>query len=143
VTVAFAGKTVEVTSGEDGKITADLPVTSNAGSYPVTATWAGDDTLGTATATSPLVVKIQPTTTTLTSAVSGTSVIVKATVLDDLKKPIAGQTVTWLVDGKAAGSTKTDSAGRASLKTVKGKTVKATFAGVRDRYAASTASRRT
>lgn len=143
VSVTFAGKTVEATSGADGAVEAEFPVTSTAGSYPVTATWAGDDTLSTATATAPLVVTIQPTTTTLTSAVSGTSVIVKATLLDDLRKPVAGQTVTWLVDGKAAGSTKTDAAGRAQLKTVKGKTVKATFAGVRNRYGASTASRRT
>lgn len=143
VTLSLAGKTARVTSGADGTFSATFAVTSNAGSYPVTATWAGDDTLQAATATAPLTVKIQPTSTTLTSAVSGTAVVVKATLLNDLRKPVAGQTVTWLVDGRAAGSSRTDAAGRATLRTAKGKTVKATFAGVSGRYAGSTASRRT
>jgi hypothetical protein len=143
VNVTLPGKVAIVTSDVDGKFSASFAMNNTAGSYPVTASWAGDETLTAATATAPLLVKIQPTSTALTAAVSGTSVVVKATLLDDLRKPLAGQTVTWLVDGKAAGSSKTDSAGRATLKTAKGKTVKATFAGVRNRYAASTASRRT
>jgi len=143
VSLALAGKTVTVTSAADGKFSASFAITSNAGSYPVTATWAGDDTLQKVTATAPLLVKIQPTSTSLASAVSGTAVVVKATLLDDIRKPIGGQTITWYVDGKAVGTSRTDSAGRASWRTVKGKLVKASYAGIRNRYAASSASRRT
>lgn len=143
VKVAVAGKTATVTSAADGKFSATFAITSNAGSYPVTATWAGDDTLTAATATAPVVVKIQPTSTSLTAALSGTSVIVKATLLNDLRKPVAGQIITWYVDGRAVGTTRTNTAGQTTWKTVKGKTVKASFAGVKNRYAASSASRRT
>lgn len=141
VTVSLAGKTAQVTSGADGTFSTTFTVTT-AGAYTATATWAGDDTLTTATASAPVTVKIQPTTTTLSSTVSGTTVTVKALVLDDLKKPVAGQTVTWLVDGKAAGSSKTDSTGRATLRTTRNHTVKGTFAGVRNRYASSYGTRR-
>ncbi|HEV2890437.1 MAG TPA: Ig-like domain-containing protein [Frankiaceae bacterium] len=143
VTVSVAGKTAQVTSGEDGKFSASFAIASNAGSYPVTATWAGDDSLSTATATGTLVVKVQPTTTTLAQTVSGTTVTVRSTLLDDLRRPVAGQSVTWYVDGKAVGTYRTDSGGRTSLRTAKGKTVKAVFNGVRNRYGASSASRRT
>ena len=143
VTLAVAGKTANVTSGTDGTFSASFAMNNNAGSYPVTASWAGDDSLTAATVTAPLLVKIQPTSTTLTSAISGTTVTVKATLLNDLRKPIAGQSITWYVDGKAVGTYRTDSLGRTSLRTVRGKTVKAVYAGVRNRYAASSASRRT
>jgi hypothetical protein len=143
VKLTVAGKSATVTSGADGKFSASFAITSNAGPQPVTATWAGDDTLQAVTATAPLLVTIQPTSTGLTSAVSGTGVVAQATLLNDLRKPVAGQTITWYVDGKAAGTSRTDAAGRASLRTVKGKLVKAAFAGVRNHYAASSASRRT
>lgn len=143
VMLSVAGKTAQVTSGADGKFSASFAITSNAGSYPVTATWAGDDTLSTATASGTLAVTIQPTSTTLAQTVSGTTVTVKSTLLNDLRKPVAGQSVTWYVDGKAVATHRTDSAGRTSLRTVKGKTVKAVFNGVRNRYGASSASRRT
>lgn len=142
VKVSLAGKSASVTSGADGKFSTTFTLTSTAGSYPATATFAGDDTLKAVTATAPVTVKIQPTTTTLTSSVSGTTATVKAQVLDDLRKPVAGQTVTWLVNGKAAGTSKTDSSGRATLRTTKGATVKGTFGGVKNRYASSYGTRK-
>lgn len=143
VTVTLAGKTANVTSGTDGKFSASFAMNVNAGSYPVNASWAGDDSLTAATVTAPLTVKIQPTSTTLSATLSSTGATVTATLLNDLRKPVAGQPITWYVDGKAVATYRTDSLGRSSLRTARGKTVKAAYAGLRNRYAASSASRRT
>jgi hypothetical protein len=143
VTVSVAGKTAQVTSGADGTFSASFAISSLAGSYPVTASWAGDDSLQAATATAPLTVRIQPTSASLAQTVSGTTAYVTATLVDDLRKPLGGQVVTWYVDGKSVASYRTDSRGKSTLRTVRGKTVKVVYSGVRNRYAGSTASRRT
>lgn len=143
VTVTVAGKTATVTSGADGKFSASFAMNNNAGSYPVTASWAGDDSLTATTVTAPLTVKIQPTSTALTATLSSTGATVTATLLNDLRKPVAGQPITWYVDGRAVATYRTDSLGRSTLRTARGKAVKAAYAGLRNRYAPSSASRRT
>lgn len=58
-------------------------------------------------------------------------------------KPLAGQVVTWLVNGRKVGTATTSSAGTAVLKTAKPtQTVTVEFAGVADKYLASRTSAR-
>lgn len=58
-------------------------------------------------------------------------------------KPLAGQVVTWLVNGKKVGTATTSSAGTAVLKTAKPtQIVTAEFGGVPDKYLASKATAR-
>ncbi|HEV2891728.1 MAG TPA: hypothetical protein VGX28_15255 [Frankiaceae bacterium] len=86
----------------------------------------------------------QPVATalSLTVAKRGSSRTVTAR-LTAAGKPLAGQTVTWLVNGKKVGTATTTSAGTAVLTTAKPtQTVTVEFAGVADQYLASRATAR-
>ncbi|HEX8003780.1 MAG TPA: hypothetical protein VF519_13930 [Mycobacteriales bacterium] len=57
--------------------------------------------------------------------------------------PLAGKTITWLINGKKVGTSVTSSAGTAVLKTAKPtQVVTAEFAGIADQYLASKATAR-
>jgi hypothetical protein len=147
---ALAGKTVTfqvgsakatAKTGSDGVARAALDPGLAAGTYSLVTSFAGDATAGKVTATTPFTVTAEVTKITLTVAKSGTSRTVTAKLLDDDRRPVAGQTVVWFVNGKQVGSAKTNAAGVVTLKTAKPtQTVLAQFAGVAGKYAASKSS---
>ena len=66
---------------------------------------------------------------------------VTATLTDDDKDAVAGQGIVWTVNGKSAGTTKTNSSGQTTLKHVsKGDKVKAEFKSVKGKYAGAKAA---
>jgi hypothetical protein len=127
------GTTVTGTTDANGLATATFPaVTVPAGSYPLVAQFAGEGTtLKTSSATGTLVVAAQKTAfSALKIAKSGAARTVAATLLDDLKKPVASVKVDWYVNGKKTTTTTTDKTGKTVLGGVKpGQKVQARFAG--------------
>ena len=82
------------------------------------------------------------TAMTLSVAKAGSTRTVTAR-LTSAGKPLAGQVVTWFVNGKKVGTSTTSTAGTAVLKTAKPtQTVTAEFAGVNDKYLPSKATTR-
>jgi len=66
---------------------------------------------------------------------------VTATLTDDDKDALAGQRILWAVNGKSAGTTKTNRSGQTTLKHIrKGDKVKAVFTSVKGKYAGSNAT---
>jgi len=66
---------------------------------------------------------------------------VTATLTDDDKDALAAQRIVWTVNGKSAGTTKTNSSGQTTLKHVaKGDRVKAVFKSVKGKYAGANAA---
>ena len=126
------------TTTPTGAYRAAVPLNLSAGSYTVTAGWAGDPSLAPATATARIVVSAQPTRATL----AGTASQLALVLVDDLGHPLAGKPVTWYVDGTAARAARTDAKGRATFATAPGHTVKAAYAGDRTRYLGSWAAKR-
>ena len=149
---ALAGKTVRFTLGSasasgttnaSGVATASVLNTGTAGAGSFTAAFAGDTANGPATMSAPITLSAEVTRLTLAVAKNGTARTVTATLKDDDGKAVAGQTVTWTVNGKSAGSGRTDTAGRVVLKTAKAtQTVVAKFAGVTGKYTAVQATKK-
>lgn len=142
VSLMLDGKTQDLTTDPNGAISYVVPSTLLSGGYDLKATFAGDDDLQAAQASVHVDIAAAPTRMTLTSAPSGRSVIVKAVLLNDLKKPMAGQVITWLVDGKVTKTTKTDATGKATFTTAPRHSIKASFAGVSRRYLGTSATKR-
>jgi len=119
-------------------------ITLPAGSYPVTATFPGEDTtLKTSSVTGTLKVSAQKTVFTALkiAKASATTRTVTTTLLDDLKKPIAGVRVDWYVNGKKTTSSTTDKTGKVVLKGAKpGQKVQARYAGKVGYWLASVSS---
>jgi hypothetical protein len=143
VTFTLGSRSATATTNSSGVATALVVNTLPAGDGAFTASFAGDSSAGAAAVTAPVTLRAETTRLTLSVAKSGTKRTVTATLKDDDGKPVAGQTVTWLVNGKAAGSAKTDAKGVAVLKTAKpGQTVVAKYAGLTGRYLAAQASKK-
>jgi len=119
-------------------------ITLPAGSYPVTATFPGEDTtLKTSSVTGTLKVSAEKTVFTALkiAKASATTRTVTTTLLDDLKKPIAGVRVDWYVNGKKTTSATTDKTGKVVLKGAKpGQKVQARYAGKVGYWLASVSS---
>ncbi len=136
VTFAIAGVSTSRTTGADGVARAALTHNKAAGSYPLTVTFAGDDSYSTSTLSGALTVK-QETVKILTPfkiAKSGTTRTVTITVQDDDKKPIAGQNVNWWVNGKKVTAKKTATNGTVTFTATAGQTVYAEFPAVAGKY---------
>ncbi len=142
VTLTVGGNAVDLTTDATGTVTEQVPGTLTAGGYDLTGSFGGDDTLQKADGSGHVDVSRAPSTTTVTSAKSGKSILVKAQLLDDSRQPLAGQVITWSVNGKASKTTRTDNAGRCSFTTKPGHTVGAAFGGIPGRYSGSQASKR-
>jgi hypothetical protein len=135
------GAPMTATTDDDGYAEVKYTPTLPAGTYAVTALFAGDTEAGKAKATGTVVVKAagrsfkplavaKPTTTTRT---------VTAILLNDAKAPMAGQKVDFYVNGKKTGSpVTTDAAGKAVFKAAKpGQTVQAKVTEVAGKYLAA------
>ena len=146
----FANKSVKFTLGSvsttattdaEGVATAKLTPTASAGTHNLVISFAGDPDTKASTATKQITVSPEVSGITLTVKKSGTKRTVTAKLAEDDGKAIAGQVVTWFVNGKKISAPKTNSGGIVTISTAKaGQTVKAVFAGVTDKYAGSDAS---
>jgi hypothetical protein len=115
-----------------------------AGSYPVTATFPGETgAYKTSSVSGTLKVSAEKTAFTAlkVAKASATTRTVTVSLLDDLKKPIAGVHVDWYVNGKKTSSVTTDKTGKAVLKGAKpGQKVQARYAGKPGYWLASVSS---
>jgi hypothetical protein len=144
VTFAVAGESGAPpagTTGEDGVARATYRPTLKAGTYALTATFAGNATAARSKVTGTVVVKTEGTAfkPLQVARPSTTARTVTATLLDDDGKAVTGQKVDFYVNGKKAGSPMpTDAAGRTVFKAAKpGQTVQARLPAVTGKYAAA------
>jgi hypothetical protein len=108
-----------------------------AGTYAVTAAYAGDATDGAARAAGAELTVVAERTS-LQAARTGTGHKVTATLTDDDRHPVAGQRVAWLAGGKQVATGTTDRSGRCTYAATAGQRVQARFAAVAGKYAAAT-----
>lgn len=141
-TVRFAvgAKSVTAKTGSDGVAKASLNPGVVAGAYTLVTSFAGDATAGKVSLTAPFTVVAEKTRIVLTVAKSGTRRTVTARLVDDDGRAVAGQVVTFYVNGKKVSAPRTSSSGVVTLSTAKPtQTVKAVFASVAKKYVGSTA----
>lgn len=143
VRFAIGAKSVTAKTGSDGVAKASLNPGVAAGSYSLVTSFAGDSKADAVTLTTPFTVVAEKTRIVLTVVKSGAKRTVTAKLLDDDGRPVAGQAIAWYVNGKQVATSKTTSAGLATLKTAKPtQTVKAVFATVTGKLTGSTASKK-
>ena len=140
VGIAIGRTKVTTTTSTTGAFRQVVPLELSAGSYAVTATWAGDASLAAGSVTRRMTVTKQPTRATLTAAPAGASTLLTVLLVDDLRRPLAGKPVTWSVGGKVVRTSRTDAKGRSTFSAAPGSGVRVAYAGDA-RYAPSTASR--
>lgn len=151
--VALAGKTVSfklgsktlptAKTGTDGVARLTVNPGLPAGAYNLVTAFAGDDSAGPQTLTTPVTISIEKTAITLSVIKSGSNRTVVAKLLDDDKHAVSGVTLVWYINGKKVSSAKTNSAGTATLKTAKPtQTVKAYFATVSGKYQTASATKK-
>lgn len=140
VTFAVGSRSVTARSGSDGVAKAALNPGVTAGAYSLVTSFAGDATAGKVSLTTPFSVVAEKTRIVLSVAKNGTRRTVTAKLLDDDGRAVAGQVVTWYVNGKKVTTSRTTSAGIATLTTAKPtQTVKVVFTAVTGKYLGSTA----
>lgn len=127
------------TTGADGVATVTFASKALASAKPltVTASFPGDATDGKAKVTGTILISQEKTAFAApkVAKTSATARTVTATLLDDDKKPVVGQKVDFLVNGKKAGTVVTNSKGQAVFKGAKaGQTVQTKFAAVAGKY---------
>jgi hypothetical protein len=142
VRFAVAGEPAPLTGVTDanGVATVAYVPTRGAGTAAVTVTYAGDEAVGAAKTTGSVVVRAEATKFNALAVAkpSSTARTVTATLLDDDKRPVAGQKVDWYVNGKKVATVATDSKGRSVFKAAKpAQSVQAKFAGLAGKYAAA------
>lgn len=130
---------VSATTNASGVATTPYTAALAAGTYPVTVRFAGTPEFGAATATGSITIKVEGTkmaalTVKKTSATVRT---VTAALTDDDGAKLAGQKVTWYVNGKAASTLTTDASGKSVFKAKPKQSVQAKFLGVAGKYTAS------
>jgi hypothetical protein len=141
--VAFSADTGPLstaTTDADGLAEASFPATLLAGTYPVSASFEGDEDVRSSSASGSLVIVPEVTTlgTLQVTKPSKTSRTASVAVLDDDKTPVVAQKVEWWVNGKKVATTSTDAAGKTTYKSLKpGQTVQAKFPVVTGMYAAA------
>jgi hypothetical protein len=136
-TVAGEPAVLHATTNGSGVATAQFKPSQGAGKYAVTAVYPGDATDGKARLAGTITVTAEVTTlgTPTVTKTSSTSRTVTATLLDNDKKPVAGQKVAWYVNGKKVATLTTDSKGKTVFKGAKpGQTVQAKFSTVTGKY---------
>jgi len=121
------------TTNAAGVATASYLARVKAGTYAVTAAFAGEPaTLKASSISGTLKVTAETTVFSVPTVAKPSSQtrIVTTTLRGDNKAAIAGVSVDWYVNNKKVASTKTDKTGKVSLRTAKpGQTVQARFAG--------------
>jgi hypothetical protein len=135
--VTFAIGKLQTTAKTNAKGLAQttLSPTVTAGHYTLVTTTASDG--GKTSVRTPFVVSVERTVLRLSK--SGGKIF--AALTDDDKQALAGQRIVWTVNGKGAGTTKTDASGHAVLThAAKGAAVKAAFKPAKGKYAGSTAT---
>ena len=129
-------------TGTDGVATAVLKPKGVAGTYSLVTSFAGDTAAGKATLATPFTVTEEGTALKLSSTRTQRPTVT-AVLRDDDGHALAGQRVSWLVNGKKFGGATTNKAGAVSLKgTTKGQTITAVFARVKGEFRGATAKRR-
>lgn len=121
------GRTVAAVTDEEGVAEIALPVLVAAGSKVLTVAFAGTDAVGAVEATTPFTVVAEKV---LLKAV-GTRGGAQATLVDDDRRPVANQVVTFTIGGKRY-AVRTNSRGVAVLNRIaKGTVVKIGYAGAK------------
>lgn len=143
VTFTLGTVTVTGTTDADGVADVFLPALVSGN---VIAAFAGEADYYKTALEYPVTVTPEVTKLTLAVTKAGTARTVTATLVDDDKpkaNPVASQVLTVFVNGKKAGTVKTDAKGKAVWKTAKaGQTVKFTLAAVPGKYAAASAQQK-
>ena len=140
VALSLAGQRVTATTSSDGLALASFDPRVVAGSYPVTASFAGDAVAGGTQVTATVTVVAERTLMTLRTSGRESDRFVVATLKDDDGQPVVGASVTLSQNGQSSTFT-TSSRGVVELHDVARNTkVTATFSGISGQYAASSAS---
>lgn len=140
VTFSIGSKTATATTDSDGVATTSINPGVSAGKYSLVAKFAGDSSASEVTLTTPFTVASEKTKLALRVVKSGTRRTVYATLTDDDRRPVAGQTITWYINGKKVSSPKTNASGVATLTTAKPtQTVKAVYGGASGKYLGTSA----
>jgi hypothetical protein len=127
-------------TGADGIVRAALDPRVPAGTYQLTASFDGTKTAPAAATTGSVIVTVERTRLSLTRKVSGRTRTVTARLVDDDGRATAYHSLIWYIDGARAATTRTNGKGLAALGGIEpGQTVRVDYAGVRGRFAASTA----
>ena len=129
VTFTLGTSTATGKTGADGIAKALLLVKEKAGSRTLTIAAEGT------TVTTPFTVLVEKTVLKAAAAKGN----VTATLTDDDRKPVAGQTITFTSGSKKV-TTKTNASGIAKAGFAPGSAVTVTYAGLADQYSASKAS---
>ena len=129
---------VSAKTGADGVASATLPADTAPGDYRVQVGYSGKaDTYDSSSASQPIAVVREDTTTALTATKKAlTAVVAEA---DDVSRAVAGVTVVFLADGVVVGEAVTDASGTATFAPKNAKVYEARFAGD-PRYLASSGS---
>jgi hypothetical protein len=131
--VLTGGKTAFGVTDEDGVAEIRLPIAVPAGAKTLKVAYAGNADIGAAAVTAPFTVKAEKV---LLKAV-GTKGGVTATLTDDDKRVVAGQTVVFTIGTKKY-AVKTSSRGVAALGKIKrGTAVKISYAGAKNLFLAT------
>ncbi|MFN2625312.1 MAG: hypothetical protein ABR520_04420 [Mycobacteriales bacterium] len=132
ITFRIGTATATATTNRDGRAETRMAVSADAGSYTLSASYAGDASVGHASTTAGFTVKLETTRIAISGDASAGFTI---TLTDDDGQPVSNEEVEWTVDGKSAGKTKTDGHGRAKFKGGKrGSKVGAKYHGHGGRY---------
>ena len=143
VRFAVGSRAVTAVTGADGVARTAFNPLATAGGHTLVTTFAGDKDAGPATITTPFAVVAEKTKVVLTVTRSGTRRTVVAKLTDDDGRAVAGQTITWLVNGKRISSAKTSSTGTVTFRSaLPGQTVTARFAAVAGKYEGSSAAKK-
>jgi serine protease len=123
---------VSATTGENGVASASLPANTPPGDYRVVVGYAGKtDTYDSSSASQPIAVVREDTTTVATLSGTGSKRTLTAVVAeaDDAASRVAGVTVTLWADGVQAGSAVTDGTGTAAFTPKNAKVYEVRFGG--------------
>ncbi|HET7529562.1 MAG TPA: hypothetical protein VFJ98_01235 [Mycobacteriales bacterium] len=142
VTFAIGRLLTTATTDDDGIAKARLTPTVVAGGYALVERFAGNDTVGRATFSTPFTVATEKALLTLSTKRSGSTRLVTATLRDDDRHALAQQRVVWFVNGRSAGRSTTSGTGTATFRARAGQTVKVVFAAVAGKYTGASASRK-
>ena len=128
------------TTGSDGLARVTVDPRLPAGAYPLTVSFGGDGQAGATSITQTFTIGAERTVLGVKSLKRHNDQFVRATLLDDDGRAVAGASISWTVGGANAGTAVTSSQGTAELHDLGASVVvQATFSGINDRYLPSSA----
>ncbi|MDQ1705181.1 MAG: hypothetical protein QOF18_1547, partial [Frankiaceae bacterium] len=134
--------TVIAKTGADGVAKAAVKPKGKAGTYALVTSFAGDASAGKVSISTPFTVTVERTALKLSSTATRKPTVT-AVLRDNDAHAVAGQQLTWLVNGKKVGSATTNSSGVAKFTRVKkGQKVSVVFAGVKGEFGGTKAVRK-